>query len=586
MPNDDPTIEQRVERLEATIEALSSELASVRAQLHGAPPPGWVPPAVPGPWGPSLPQHGAVQAPYGPPHPMADGAAAPSPTQRASMSTEALVSRLGIGLLIIGLGFLFKYGVDRGLLGPVARVGFGAALGVGLLAGGAVLSASRSALSQVLMGGAMAALFTTAYAAHALYGIVPLAPTLLGLGLLHVLYFALAVRLSRVSLAVIGALGAYATPLMLLAPDGADTGLQVWVVAVGIGVGAVVAARGWSSLLWFAGIPAWLATAAATLGADEASALTVASGLTTWFVFGWLPALRPILPLPPVDRASGAAPLVPISALLALAMIGEHLSLSLVQLGWVALATAGAMAALSWLLHHRRGDDPAASAMSGAAAFTVIGALMGGLGLAIESEDPRQAAWIVAAAALSIGAGRSRHAALARMAPLAWVAPLLVLMGHVASSIGHRDALPAMTLLLDGALGPAMIIAAVLGRRLWQRAEVAWLGYIALLGWAFSPVASIDNGAAFGSVVWAVAGVGALVAGLRFGVRAARALGMMTLVCLVAKLLLIDLRALAAVWRILLFMGFGIAFLGLGYLVPRLTRDEPDAAEPPDADPP
>lgn len=574
--DDDPTIEQRVERLEATIEALSSELASVRAQLHQAPPPSWNVPPVPGPWGPPPQQHGAMPAPP------AGGAAAPSPSQRASMSTEALVSRLGIGLLIIGLGFLFKYGVDRGMLGPLARVGLGAVLGVAMLAGGGALSASRAALSQVLMGGAMAALFTTAWAAHELYGLVPLAPTLVGLAALHVLYFALSVRLSRVSLAVIGALGAYATPLMLLAPDGSDVAMQVWVVAVGIGVGAVIAARGWSSLVWLAGIPAWIATAAAVLGADESSGLAVTSALMTWLVFGWLPALRPMLPLPAVDRASAAAPVVPISALLAITMIGEHLSMSRAPLGWVALGTAGAMAALSWLLNRRSTDDPAASAMSGATALTAIGALMAGLGYVLDEGDPRQAAWIGAAAALSIVAGRTRHRELAQMALIAWLPPLLVLIGHVGAAVDGHDALPATTLLLDGALGVAMLCSAALGHALAHRSAVAVVGYTSLLGWAFFPVAQVDNGAVFGSVVWAVAGVGALVYGLRVGVGAARLIGMATLVGLVAKLLLIDLSALAAVWRILMFMGFGIAFLGLGYLVPRLTRD---ASEPaPDAD--
>lgn len=48
-------------------------------------------------------------------------------------SWEWWLNKIGIGLLLFGLAFLFKFSIDQGWLSPPVRVGFGLALGVGLL---------------------------------------------------------------------------------------------------------------------------------------------------------------------------------------------------------------------------------------------------------------------------------------------------------------------------------------------------------------------------------------------------------------------------------------------------------------------
>jgi uncharacterized membrane protein len=49
-------------------------------------------------------------------------------------------------------------------------------------------------------------------------------------------------------------------------------------------------------------------------------------------------------------------------------------------------------------------------------------------------------------------------------------------------------------------------------------------------------------------------------------------LGLVTLFVVVGKLFLVDLAWVGAVWRILLFLGFGVVFLLLSYYLQSLWR--------------
>ena len=44
-----------------------------------------------------------------------------------------LISKIGIGILIVGVGFLVKYAVDNGYLGPMVRVALGYLTGIALV---------------------------------------------------------------------------------------------------------------------------------------------------------------------------------------------------------------------------------------------------------------------------------------------------------------------------------------------------------------------------------------------------------------------------------------------------------------------
>ncbi|MCB0154130.1 MAG: DUF2339 domain-containing protein, partial [Anaerolineae bacterium] len=103
--------------------------------------------------------------------------------------------------------------------------------------------------------------------------------------------------------------------------------------------------------------------------------------------------------------------------------------------------------------------------------------------------------------------------------------------------------------------------------------------HVLLLGWFWRELAPLSEGQGLVSTAWGVYTVILLILALRLRLTHLRAIAMTTLFVLVGKLLVIDLAELAAIWRILLFFGFGGAFLILSYFSRKLWR-APDAPQP------
>ncbi len=89
--------------------------------------------------------------------------------------------------------------------------------------------------------------------------------------------------------------------------------------------------------------------------------------------------------------------------------------------------------------------------------------------------------------------------------------------------------------------------------------------HVLFLFWLYQMFSVFDNGQALVTMFWGVYAIVLLVLGsARFG-RMMRLTGMGTIFLVVGKLFLVDLSQLEAIWRILMFMGFGAVFLLLGY---------------------
>jgi hypothetical protein len=146
-----------------------------------------------------------------------------------------------------------------------------------------------------------------------------------------------------------------------------------------------------------------------------------------------------------------------------------------------------------------------------------------------------------------------------------------------ASALGIQAIFDTSALTDLAVLGAALGASTVLRPR-----QVAFVYRIcvhaAFLGWLWRELSVLPDGDAYVTVAWGLYTVALLLAGLQLARSRLVIVGMGTLLLVVAKLLLVDLIYLDAVWRILLFLGFGGVFLVLSYYLQALWRANSEQA--------
>ncbi len=165
---------------------------------------------------------------------------------------------MGIGLLLLSVAFFFKYSIDQGWLTEWVRLAIGVMAGITLVILGFKGASKGEPLGTALAGGGIATFFITGFVGHQWYELVsyPMAFGFLvavsGLGIF------LALRSGLQALAMVGLIGALATPLLLTAPRPDVVGLALYVSLIVASVAAIYMARAWRALLLMAVVTAWL----------------------------------------------------------------------------------------------------------------------------------------------------------------------------------------------------------------------------------------------------------------------------------------------------------------------------------------
>ena len=124
--------------------------------------------------------------------------------------------RIFISIMLLGVVWLFKAGVDAGILTPPLRLLFGVLLAGGLYWFGThQIKAGRASLGLVLLGGSVASIVITTFAAHYLYEYVPAAAAFL----LNVLWIVAGIYVAHTHkseyLAIFVALGGFFVPFLV-----------------------------------------------------------------------------------------------------------------------------------------------------------------------------------------------------------------------------------------------------------------------------------------------------------------------------------------------------------------------------------
>lgn len=154
--------------------------------------------------------------------------------------------RIGILILVVGIGFFIKYSVEHGLITEQGRVLLSAIVGMGMLVGGTrLLGPKYRVLGEGLLGGGLATLYFSVFAAANFYHLIELTPAFVLMGAVTVLAGAIAVRFNSILVAVLGILGGYGTPIMLRSDVVNLPGLYGYMLVLGAGVLGMCLWKNW-----------------------------------------------------------------------------------------------------------------------------------------------------------------------------------------------------------------------------------------------------------------------------------------------------------------------------------------------------
>lgn len=299
--------------------------------------------------------------------PASGKAAAPAGRAKAAaagVDWEAIVagnwfSRVGVVAIVLAVGFFLRYAIENDWIGPLGRVLLGLLAGTALLGGGEWLrDRGYRFYAHGLTGGGISSLYLSFYAAFAVYGIVSQTTAFGFMSLVTIGAVLLASRYNALSIAILGLIGGFLTPVMLSTGRDNQAALFGYMILLDLGVLGIAWFRHWRVLHYLA----WGATV--LLGA-------------AWWVSWYEPAkLRPTLIFVTVlFLIFSIAPVLynlvrqePVRELDVLLVLGNgalyfRLVWQLLQedhhawLGAFAMLLAGYYAAKAWWVHRREHPD-------------------------------------------------------------------------------------------------------------------------------------------------------------------------------------------------------------------------------------
>jgi hypothetical protein len=501
------------------------------------------------------------------------------------LSLENILSKLGIGLFLLGMVYLLKLSVDYGWFTPGVRVGLGFGLASGLLIGGLRLVPKRMVLAQMLLGGALASYYATFYAAEQVYDILQPTPAFLLMLAVTLGGYIISLKHKVPGPMVIALLGGLVAPFVLGSRDLAVVPVAVYSILLLVGSGAVVVRLGWMSV-WWTGmlggafiLHSLVNHLSASSPQKEIDQVVLTGSFLLW---SGLHAGAPLWRLIRL-RDEGAslrtglligAFLVPV---LALGGILEVWEMSKTATGLAALAASLVYflfsRALSQQVTHQRAHRLSALLLAvaglllllqGDAGFIVVLAL----GIVLLETYRRTGENVVQ------GFG---HLAFA-------VAGVWLLVRL------FEDAYRPYVFRADALANLAGVVAFLM---VWFRhPQASWrgvywvFGTLFALGWLAREASLAQEPMAWLTLFWGLYALVLIVASVVKWNAWVRRTGLVLLVVVLTKMILVDLAAVPTEWRVVLFMGFGGLMLAISYVLPRIAPDwnkMPSDSKPPSA---
>ncbi|MDQ3191047.1 MAG: DUF2339 domain-containing protein [Bacteroidota bacterium] len=179
---------------------------------------------------------------------------------------ENLANKIGIAILVLGIGYFVKYAIDQEWINEIGRVFIGIICGGILIAIAHKLRKSFTAFSSVLVGGGIAILYFTIAIAFQEYGLLNQMASFFIMVLITCFAVVLSIGYNRQELAVLAIIGGLASPFMLTTGEGNYIVLFSYVLLLNLGMLILAYFKKWNivnlvcygfTILIFAG---WLGT--------------------------------------------------------------------------------------------------------------------------------------------------------------------------------------------------------------------------------------------------------------------------------------------------------------------------------------
>lgn len=201
---------------------------------------------------------------------------------------ENLVNKIGIGMLVLGVGYFVKFAIDKDWIGEIGRVFIGIVCGGILLGIAHRLRKKFAAFSSVLVGGGIAVLYLTIYIAFHDYKIFDQTTAFVLMLIITGFAVILAISYNRIELAILSILGGFSSPLMVSTGEGNYVVLFTYVLILDVGMLVLAYFKKWNpvnivayvfTLILFG---SWLG---ARFNGNDASMITGAMIFATLFYF-------------------------------------------------------------------------------------------------------------------------------------------------------------------------------------------------------------------------------------------------------------------------------------------------------------
>ncbi|MFN2614203.1 MAG: DUF2339 domain-containing protein [Actinomycetota bacterium] len=485
------------------------------------------------------------------------------------------LARVGAIAILIGAGFAFRWGVERGVIVPFARALIGLAAGAASIGWG--IWARRRGwdrFAQAVTAGGLALGYLSVFASYELYHLVPGSVAFAGLVGVAVVGGFLARAYDSMSLAVLSLIGAYLNPFLVSVHEPHPFATFGYLAAVGSMTLTPALAR-WRGpdAIAFAGtlIVFGVAQQHATPGQAGIAAMVLLA------IFTALPYVRPR----PGDPENVLIPVMASFTGFAYIEYQLHHVRPSMQ-GAVAIAFSVAFAGL-WLLTReiREQDRSLGQAMFGlSASFAVLAVPFQLHGAFIA------AGWALEAFVLLFVSRRRAYGTGITGSMVLYTVAAFVAFGrlerfHPARVIATGDGLSILIVVASligaavmtrGAQRESLRDLSIVTGSVGSLLAVAWLSVEALQAVRRAvPPPSLHQAEAFAlTATWALFAATMMVVGIRLRVRAARLAAASLLGIVVLKVALFDVWTLSVAYRTVVFVGLGATLLGCSVMYQRL----------------